>query len=94
MRTLFRILGFVFLGLVLVTAYGFFQDDRETEAAAKAAACAGRGAKCVARLARLEKTPLWREMDLRVGPETVIVRCTRAFHLFGPHSCVVRAGVK
>lgn len=90
MRAFSRALPLLFLAAVLVAAYGFFSDDRTTEAAAQQAACAARGPRCTARLARLQKTPLWRELHFRIGAETVVVRCTRSAYLVGEHRCVSR----
>jgi hypothetical protein len=89
MKTVIRALGPVFLGLVLVAAYSFFTDDSAVESRARALSCAGRGPKCVSALARLEKTPLWRDLQFKVGRDMVTVHCTRIWILLGEHRCAV-----
>src|SRR5262245_16687782 len=78
-RSFWRFFSVVFLALVLLAAYSFFtSDDRAIEADARTVACAGRGPKCHAALARLLKTPIWQDLRFRVGRDTVDVRCTRS----------------
>lgn len=90
MKTAIRALGPVFLVLMLVAAYGFFTDDAAVESRAREAACARREGKCVAKLARLEKTPIWRNLQFKVGRDTVSIRCTRTWLLLGEHRCAVK----
>jgi hypothetical protein len=90
-RFTFRSIAFVFLAVTLVAAYGFFtSDDRAIEADARSTACAGRGPKCHASLARFFKTPFFQDRQFRVGGATVDVRCTRSSYLIGDHRCAIR----
>jgi hypothetical protein len=87
----FRSFSFVLGAIALVAAYGFFtSDDRAIEAAARETACAGRGPKCHASLARLVKTPFYQDRQFRLGGATVEVRCTRTWYLVGEHRCAIR----
>jgi hypothetical protein len=89
-RLAFRCVAFVFMGVMLVAAYSFFSsDDRAIEAAARSVACAGRGPKCHAALARFVKTPIYQDRQFRVGSATVDVRCTRTGYLVGDHHCAL-----
>jgi hypothetical protein len=91
MGSALRAFGFVFLAVTLVAAYGFFtSDDRAIEADARSTACAGRGPKCHAALARFLKTPLYQDRQFRVAGGTVEVRCTRTGYLVGEHRCALR----
>jgi hypothetical protein len=90
-RLAFRGFGVIFMGVMLVAAYGFFtSDDQAIEAAARSAACAARGPRCHAALARFVKTPFYQDRRFRVGDTTVNVRCTRAGYLIGEHRCAIR----
>jgi hypothetical protein len=87
----FRIFGVVFLAVAVVAAIGFYtSDDQAIEANARSIACAGRGPKCHAALARFAKTPFFQDRQFRVGGETVEVRCTRTAYLIGDYSCAIR----
>ena len=80
------------MAVVIVAAYEFFtSDDQALDKESRAMACAGRGARCHAALARFMKTPFFQERQFRVdGGATVDVRCTRTFYLVGEHHCAVR----
>ena len=94
MRALSRVFGLVFLGLALVAAYGFFTDDEAVQTQARGVACAGRGPRCTAGLARLEKTALWRDLQFHVGRDRLTVRCVRAAYIAGAHRCRLREGAR
>ena len=86
-----RILGWVLAAVVVVAAYSFFSaDDQAVEVAARSKACAGGGPKCHAALARLVKTPLFQDLEFRVGSGAVKVRCTRTAIILGDYRCAIR----
>ena len=74
-----------------LAAYSFFaSDDQAVEAAARSTACAGRGPKCSAALARLVKTPFFQDRQFRLHGATVDVRCTRTAYLVGDYHCAIK----
>jgi hypothetical protein len=85
-----RLLSLVFLAAVIVSAFGFFSDNRPVEAKAQALACEGRGPTCSARLTRLARTPLWQDLQFRVSKETVEIRCVRRAYILGEYTCAQR----
>lgn len=94
LRAAFGISSIVFLLAVLVATYHFWRDDGLAEERAREVACAAvarPAGACRASVGRLLKTPLWRDLDVRVTgkkmPETVRVRCVRAAYLFGELRC-------
>lgn len=99
LRAAFGISSIVFLLAVLVATYHFWRDDGLAETRAREVACeavARPPGPCRASMGRLLKTPLWRDLDVRVtgrrGAETVRVRCVRAAYLFGELRCAVARG--
>jgi hypothetical protein len=90
-RSAVRGFGIVFLAVMLVAAYGFFtSDDQAIEATSRSTACAGRGPRCHAALARFVKTPFYQDRQFRVGGATVDIRCTRTGYLIGDQRCAIR----
>jgi hypothetical protein len=90
MGTFFRAFSVVFLAAVLVSAYNFFSLQGVAETQARAAVCATRGPKCAPVLMRLFRTPLWDDVRLRLGGQTIEVRCGRTAYLVGEYRCAVR----
>lgn len=91
MRGAVRNLAFVAAAVTLLAAISFFSaDDQALEAASRSAACAGRGPKCHAALARLVKTPFFQDRQFRVGGAIVDVRCTRTAYLIGDQHCAIK----
>jgi len=73
-------------------AWNVFGDSKPVEALARAAACSGQGAGCVARQdGAYAKTPFFHEISLRTShARKVDVRCMRAYVFVGDYACSVK----
>jgi hypothetical protein len=90
MRLAIRLIGLLFVLAAILGAYNFFSIGAAGEAAARAAACAGRGPRCTPVMTRLERTAFWQDVHFRVGGRMVQVRCARSAYLLGQLRCSAR----
>jgi hypothetical protein len=74
-------------------AWNVYADSKPVEARARAAACSGQGAGCVARQDGMyAKTPFCHDISLRTSPKRKVeVRCTRAYVFLGDYVCTIKA---
>ena len=77
---------------VALGVWNVFADSRPVEALARAAACSGQGAGCVARQDGLyAKTPFFHDLSLRTShTRKVDVRCMRAYVFLGDYACAIK----
>ena len=92
MRGFFRLLALVAILVGIASFYNVYSDAPGLDAKAHAAACAGRGAKCAARMSKQARLP-WKRAYVYAGSDGGQVDCTRAWLFFGAWSCARAAAV-
>ncbi len=73
-------------------AWNVYGDSKPVEALARATACAGQGAACVAHQDGMyAKTPFFHDLSLRTShTRKVDVRCSRAYVFLGDYACAIK----
>ena len=77
---------------MLAGARNVFGDSTPVETLARATACAGQGAGCVARQdGAYAKTPFFHDISLRTSHKRKVdVRCSRAYVFLGDYGCAIK----
>ncbi|HET6147042.1 MAG TPA: hypothetical protein VFH68_05880 [Polyangia bacterium] len=80
------------MSAVVLGAWNVFADSGPVVALARAAACSGQGAGCVARQdGAYAKTPFFHDISLRTSHRRKVdVRCRRAYVFLGDYACAIK----
>ena len=91
-RTLSWLLALAAVAATALGALNVLADSRPVEAMARATACAGQGAGCVAHQDGMyAKTPFFHDISLRTShARKVDVRCMRAYVFLGDYACSIK----